>query len=162
MLAIRRILFPTDFSNHCQPAFELACSLARDYCAELIICHVAELPMLVPVEGLLVPTPIQEAESLRPQLEAIHPVDPNVAVRHQLLEGVPAEEILTAAADLHIDLIVMGTHGRTGFSRVLFGSVTEEVLRKAPCPVLTVKTPFPINPTEATTASKDKVLAASR
>lgn len=76
------------------------------------------------------------AEKLRPQLVTVRPSDPGVVVRHQLLEGIPAKEILTAAENLNVDLIVMGTHGRSGFSRVLIGSVAEEVMRKAPCPVL--------------------------
>jgi nucleotide-binding universal stress UspA family protein len=143
VLAIRKILYPTDFSDLSRPAFELACSLARDYGAELIVLHVAQLPFLMPMNGVLVPTPINDAECVRGQLEQVRPDDPRVRVGHRLAEGNPAGEILKAAGDLPADLIVMGTHGRGGLTRVLVGSVAEGVMRKAPCPVLTVRGPCP-------------------
>jgi nucleotide-binding universal stress UspA family protein len=143
VLAIRTILYPTDFSDRCRPAFELACALARDYGATLVVVHVVQLPFLEPVEGVLVPTPIDEAEADRGRLEQVRPADPRVAVCHRLAEGDPAEEILRIAAGEKADLIVMGTHGRTGLARLLVGSVAEAVLRQAPCPVLTVKEPPP-------------------
>jgi nucleotide-binding universal stress UspA family protein len=64
-------------------------------------------------------------------------------VEHWIFQGDPATEILAAAEKIKCDLIVMGTHGRTGLGRLLMGSVAEQVVRKAPCPVLTVKTPLP-------------------
>lgn len=143
MLTIRRVLHPTDFSDRSRPAFDLACALARDYGAEVVVLHVAQLPLLMPVEGMLVPTPMGEMEASRGPLERIRPADPGVPVSHRLVEGDPAEEILKAAADTAADLIVLGTHGRGGLSRVLMGSVAEAVVRKAACPVLTVKAPFP-------------------
>jgi universal stress protein A len=63
-------------------------------------------------------------------------------------EGDPAEMILRVAEEVHADLIVMGTHGRTGLSRLLMGSVAEQVVRRAPCPVLTMKAPFPAEQAE--------------
>jgi nucleotide-binding universal stress UspA family protein len=144
MLSIRRILHPTDFSEHCYPAFELACALARDYDAEVVVLHVAQLPLLTPVDGVLVPTPLDEAEHARKQLEQVRPADSRVKVVHRLVEGDPAGEILQAAGDLSVDLIVMGSHGRGGLARLLMGSVAEAVLRKARCPVLTVRKPFPV------------------
>lgn len=145
MLPIRTILHPTDFSELSQPAFELSCALAQDYGATLVVLHAADLPLLTPVEGVLIPTPIDEAEAFRGRLEAVRPADPRVAVRHRLAEGNPAEEILAAAADEKADLIVLGTHGRGGITRALMGSVAETVQRSAPCPVLTVRSPFGIN-----------------
>ncbi len=139
MLAIRRILHPTDFSDLSRPAFELACSLARDHGAELTVLHVAQLPLLMPMNGVLVPTPVDETDALRDRLEQVRAADPRVRLGHRLAEGVPSEEILKAAADLPADLIVLGTHGRGGLSRALMGSVAEHVMRKAQCPVLTVK-----------------------
>lgn len=141
MLPIRKILHPTDFSDRSRPAFELACSLARDYGANLVVLHVADLPLLMPMNGVLVPTPVDVAEADREQLERIHADDPRVKLTRRLGEGNPADGILSAAADLPADLIVMGSHGRSGLTRVLVGSVAEEVMRKAPCPVLTVKAP---------------------
>ena len=77
----------------------------------------------------------------RGQLEQIRPLNPNIPVRHVLLEGDPAEEIIRHAAEARADLIVMGTHGRTGLARLLMGSVAEKVLRGATCSVLVVKMP---------------------
>lgn len=143
MLAIRSILSPTDFSEPSRAAYELACSLARDYGAELVVCHVVDLPLLMPAEGMLIPTPMDEMEKVREELEQSHPSHSGVTVHHRLVEGLPAEEILRIATEVKPDLIVMGTHGRGGLSRLVMGSVAEKVMRKASCPVLTVKTPLP-------------------
>lgn len=142
MLPIRTVLHPTDFSELSQPAFELACALARDYGARLVVLHVTGLSPVLPVEGTLMPAPVDEAEYARGRLEAVRPADPRVRVRHRLGVGDPAEEILAAATDEEADLIVLGTHGRGGLSRALMGSVAEAVQRAAPCPVLTVRVPF--------------------
>jgi nucleotide-binding universal stress UspA family protein len=73
----------------------------------------------------------------------VQPSDPAVKIEHRLAEGDPAREILRVARETGCDLIVMGTHGWTGLGRLLMGSVAEQVVRKATCPVLTVKTPIP-------------------
>ena len=143
MLPIRKILHATDLSDHSRPAFDMASALARNYRAELHVLHVVELPFLTTIDGVLVPTPIYEAESTREQLENLRPHDPAVTVAHRLFEGDPAEVILALARDLPADLVVMGTHGRGGLSRTLMGSVAEAVVREATCPVLTAKFPFP-------------------
>lgn len=93
--------------------------------------------------GVLVPTPVDEAESARGRLEEVRPADPTVTVGHRLAEGIPAEEILKVAAALPADLMVMGTHGWSGLGRLLVGSIAGKVMRKAPCPALTVKAPAP-------------------
>jgi nucleotide-binding universal stress UspA family protein len=67
----------------------------------------------------------------------------STGIEYLLADGIPAEEIVKVASDRGCDLIVMGTHGRTGVGRLLLGSVAEEVMRKAPCPVLTLKHPLP-------------------
>jgi nucleotide-binding universal stress UspA family protein len=141
MLAIHRVLHPTDFSESSDAAFELACALARDFGAEVVALHVVNLPLLMPVDGVLVPTPVDVAESVRGQLKQVRPADPRVVVNHRLAEGNPVDEILKAAREIRADLIVMGTRGRSGLRRVLMGSVAEGVMRQAPCPVLTVRTP---------------------
>jgi nucleotide-binding universal stress UspA family protein len=83
------------------------------------------------------------------KLKALGPIDSAVRVERVLLEGDPAAGILEKAREMPCDLIVMGTHGRTGVGRLLMGSVAEAVLRRAPCPVLTVKDPFgPMPPAE--------------
>jgi len=143
MLALQTVLFPTDFSAPSQAAFRLACSLARDYQARLVILHV-KTPEIVFDE--MYPT-FEETEAvsklLREQLEALKPIDPRVEHEHLFREGDPTQEILTVAQENRADVIVMGTHGRTGVGRLLMGSVAEGVLRRAPCPVLTVKMPAP-------------------
>jgi len=123
MFPVRTILYPTDFSVCSQPALDLAFALARDCHARLIVLHVAE-PALVVDYG-----DFEEAADCNSEF--------------RLEEGDPAEKILHVAQEVPCDLIVMGTHGRTGLGRLLMGSVAEKVLRRAPCPVLTVKTPLP-------------------
>jgi nucleotide-binding universal stress UspA family protein len=143
MLPIHTILHPTDFSEPSDNAFHLACALARDYNAKLILLHVAVLTSGVYGEALIPPpSPIAEEEELARRLQQLRPPNPSISVEHLLEEGAPAAEILRVAEDHHVDLIVMGTHGRTGLRRLLMGSVAEQVVRKARCPVLTVKLPF--------------------
>jgi nucleotide-binding universal stress UspA family protein len=74
-------------------------------------------------------------------LEQVRPVNRQIGVSHVLLEGDPASEIIRYAADAGIDVIVIGTHGRTGADRLAMGSVAEKVMREAPCSVLVVKLP---------------------
>lgn len=141
MLPIHTILHPTDFSTRSEHAFQLAEALARDYGAELIILHVNEPPIVAYTEGVVPPFPQDQLEKVRERLEEVRPKDPKVRVHRVLAEGGPAEEILRVARERKADLILMGTHGRTGLNRLVMGSVAEQVVRKAPCPVLTVKMP---------------------
>lgn len=143
MLPIRKILHPTDFSEPSRAAFEFACALARDYGAELIIVHVNKQTPIFAPDGIAVGVPVEEPYELRARLIEVRPTDTRVKYEHHLLEGDPAEEILKAAHSRGADLIVMGTHGNTGLARLLMGSVAECVLRRAECPVLTVKAPIP-------------------
>ncbi len=156
MLTMRRILHPTDFSERSDNAFRLACALARDHNAPLLVLHV-EAPAVIYGEGMMAAPPPRYTEDLRQQLRAVQAHDPRIVLEHKLVEGDPATEILRVAAEADCDLIVMGTHGWTGLRRLLMGSVAETVVRKAPCPVLTVKTPFaaaeaPVTATKAETA----------
>lgn len=140
MLAIKTILHPTDFSPNSQFAFRLACSLANDYKARLILLHVSPPPVIYG-EGIVPPDFQESAEVLREKLKAVQATAPEVVMEERLVEGDPATEILRAAEETKCDVILMGTHGRTGLSRLLMGSVAEQVVRKAPCPVVTVKHP---------------------
>jgi nucleotide-binding universal stress UspA family protein len=143
MLPIKTILHPTDFSELAGYGFQLACALARDYEARLIVCHVYQPPPVVYGEfGMAPPPPNDAPDSLRDRLGRVRPAGEEVDVQHYLLEGDAADEIVGLANDSQCDLIVMGTHGRTGLGRLLMGSVAEQVMRKAPCPVLTVKAPL--------------------
>jgi nucleotide-binding universal stress UspA family protein len=144
MLPINNILFPTDFSERSTAAFHLATALARDYRAHLLVLHVRDVPVAAFGEfGAMPPPDVPARAELLDQLRELRPPDESIPVEHLLSDGNPAEEIIHIADDRHCDLIVMGTHGRTGLSRLLMGSVAEEVVRKAPCPVLTLKSPVP-------------------
>ena len=142
MLPIHTVLHPTDFTVHSDYAFQMACALARDYEAKLVILHVHPMPAVPVGNGGLLPVPLDvPRERLHAELQEVSPPDPRIAVERILVEGDPAFEILRAADTLNADLIVMGTHGRGGLSRMLMGSVADTVTRKAGCPVLTVRTP---------------------
>jgi nucleotide-binding universal stress UspA family protein/quercetin dioxygenase-like cupin family protein len=154
MLSIQTILHPTDFSDNSWGAFQMACTLARENKARLILLHVIP-PSASPILTEPPANPFQPAESqecLKGRFAWPQPQDPAIRVEHRVAEGDAPEEILRLAQALPCDLIVMGTHGRTGLSRLLTGSVAEEVLRKAACPVLAVKTPFQVEPPAMGTA----------
>lgn len=129
MIHVTKILYPTDFSSYSNQAYFHAVGLAETYGASLTVVYVH--------------TPGAPGTSAhwRSQLEQVRPANPNIAVRHVLLEGDPAAEIARYAADAGIDVIVIGTHGRTGADRLVLGSVAERVMREAPCSVLVVKLP---------------------
>lgn len=146
MLPIRTILHPTDFSDSARPAFEMAGALARDYKATLVVLHVIPPVRVFAPDGIAVPFPAEERYETQVRLARLHPADPKVKTEHRILDGETAEQILIAAKDAHADLIVMGTHGSGGLMRLLMGSVAESVMRKAPCPVLTVRAPFHVSP----------------
>jgi nucleotide-binding universal stress UspA family protein len=143
MPPIRTVLHPTDFSERSDYAFRLACSLARDYGARLLLVHVTPTVVVSGEVVTLPPQPPDVWKALQEQLANLRPPDPNVSVGRHLKEGDPATEILRLAREAKVDVIVMGTHGRTGFGRLLLGSVAEQVVRRAPCPVVTVKAPLP-------------------
>ena len=139
MIRVQKILYPTDFSTYSNQAYFHAISLAEKHGARLTVLFVYN------ADGTTTPGSQGDEESARrywrEQLEQIRPVDTRIPVRHVLLEGDPAGEIVRYARDAGIDLIVMGTHGRTGLDRLLMGSVAEKVLRDASCSVLVVKLP---------------------
>lgn len=139
MIRISKILYPTDFSSHSNQAYFHAVALAEKHGASLTIAFVYSPRFLgsAPVQG----ETGEDREYWRNQLEQIRPVDPRISVHHVFLEGDPATEIVRYAFEAGIDLIVMGTHGRTGLERLLMGSVAEKVMREAKCSVLVVKLP---------------------
>jgi nucleotide-binding universal stress UspA family protein len=139
MIHIQKILYATDFSSFSNLAYFHAVSLAQKHQASLTVMFVFQ-PERVSTPGSTGNTGADRAY-WKDQLEQIRPVDPGIAVRHVLLEGDPAEQIVRHAREAGIDLIVMGTQGRTGMERLLLGSVAEKVLRDASCSVLVVKMP---------------------
>src|SRR5689334_9142037 len=134
-----KILFPTDFSTAGQTALDLATSLARDRGAKLLIAHVEEPPMAYGGGELYYGIEMPDRKELEKMLSEVVPTDPAVGYEHRLVIGSPATAIVYLAEKEGVEMIVMPTHGRTGLLRVLMGSVAEEVVRKAKCPVLTLK-----------------------
>jgi nucleotide-binding universal stress UspA family protein len=135
-----KILCPTDFSPHSDLALDHAAIYARASGATVLIVHVQEVSS-ASGEGMLHSgVRPDNPQTLARRLEGIRPGD-DVACEHRLLKGKPAQEILRVAKEEGVAMIVMGTQGRTGVSRLITGSVAEEVLRHADCPVLTVKVP---------------------
>src|SRR4051794_16783690 len=140
MFPIRTILLPTDFSEASAAAFQLACSLARDHGSRIIALHVVPLPVApYDMGGWVAIEPEGYRDELLARLRSVRPAVPEVPVEYGLADGDPPAEIVRIAGETPCDLIVMGTHGRRGLTRLVLGSVAEEVLRKAPCPVVTVK-----------------------
>jgi nucleotide-binding universal stress UspA family protein len=148
MKAVQTILHPSDFSERSEYAFRYAGLLARELGARLIVLHVLPPPPVAIHGEMISYVPPSDAyrQDLREKLTQLQVEGPGVPVDHFLEEGDPAGVILRVAHATPCDLIVMGTHGRTGLGRLLMGSVAEEVVRKAPCPVLTVKVPLPGKP----------------
>jgi nucleotide-binding universal stress UspA family protein len=141
----QRILCPTDFSHFTDAALSYASSLAAESGAKLYIAHVDEYrdssAALGEAAVVYAPWGVTDRNDVRKQLDQVRPTLPRVACEHRYLEGAPVREIVDFAERENIDLIVMGSHGRTGLSRLLMGSVAEGVARRAACPVLIVKQP---------------------
>jgi nucleotide-binding universal stress UspA family protein len=139
MFPIGIILHPTDFSRFSEHTFELACALAREYAARLVVLHVV-MPLTLRTDGSSQAsggvTGFNEALT---QLDNLLAPDNNLHFERRIARGSAAEVILNTIQELDADLVVLGTHGAGGSSSVLLGSVAEQVLRNAPCPVLTSK-----------------------
>ncbi len=145
--AYRRILWSTDFSPLAKAALPHAVKWAEDHGAELVVLHVltpAVTYALPQAGGALWERIGEEARvAARPELRRItghiKALAPQLRIHRILTDGVPFEQIVRVAERLQCDLIVLATHGRTGFSHVFLGSVAENVVRRATCPVLTVR-----------------------
>lgn len=130
------ILFPTDFSTASDAALPHAEALAKQANASLLIVHVEEPPLAYGAGELYYGLPEPSSERILKMLEDVKPADAAVEVRRRLTMGDPAGEIVRIAGEEAAEMIVMGSHGRSGMVRMLMGSVAEAVLRRAPCPVL--------------------------
>jgi nucleotide-binding universal stress UspA family protein len=144
MLPVATILHPTDFSKEADYAFDMAWWMAHELGAWLVVLHVEPPPAALGHMANQAPlTDDFEREEAEQALRRRIPLPGiGVLVDHRVERGEPARVILQVAQEIGADLIVMGTHGRTGFRRLLMDSVAEEVARLAPCPVLTVKAPL--------------------
>jgi nucleotide-binding universal stress UspA family protein len=134
------ILCATDFSAASRHALKLAFKLARDHDARVVLLHVVEPPFFGD-EPLSLTTTLDKMRAEAGRLLASTPRPSDIETEHVIAEGDPVSEILHAAAEEQADFIVLGTHGRTGLTRLLMGSVAENVIRRATCPVLAAKTP---------------------
>ena len=146
MSRVRRILHPTDFSPASRAAFKRAAEMAKADRAQLLLVHVLAPPLPIAGEGYISPNVYEDLEnSARKYAEKHLSVlqakarEAGVKAVALLLEGVVHEEIARAAKSKKADLIVIGTHGRTGLAEFFLGSVASRVAAVAPCPVMTVR-----------------------
>jgi nucleotide-binding universal stress UspA family protein len=145
-MTFKKILCPVDFSEDSQQAMQVAAGLARSSQATLVLLYVwqpqqwmTDYGMQWPNEVLLEAQAIEEGKLATNRVDAQRLGAPEVVTR--LLRGEPWDQIVSVAREDAIDLIVMGTHGRTGLRRALIGSVAERVVRHAPCTVMVVRAP---------------------
>jgi len=147
MFSIRRILFPTDFSEPAEYAWTYALAFAQKFGAEVHLVHVVTPPPHLTEAYAISFDPERTVQGLIEEANAL--LDQQVAAARsegllfycEVRVGVDYREIIDYASKHDTDLIVMATHGRTGLAHVLLGSVAEKVVRKASCPVLTIKHP---------------------
>ena len=148
MIDLKRILLATDFSEYSAAARKYACAFADQFHAELHVLHVIQdLAPLVPEPGVAIPPTTDYLKELEENatlmLERV--LDPQWSagktIKRVVRQGPPFLEIVRYAKETGIDLIVIGTLGRTGLAHVFMGSVAEKVVRKSPCPVLSVRHP---------------------
>jgi nucleotide-binding universal stress UspA family protein len=142
MIPIKTILHPTDFSDHSECALWLTDTLAREHGARVILLHVLPPPVSYG-EVIARAGPDGYKDQLWRVLEDLKPPNRAAAYETRLADGDAAHKIVEVPQEEKVNLIVMGTHGRTGLRRVVLGSVAEHVLRHSPCPVLTIKGPLP-------------------
>ncbi len=136
-----KVIFPTDFSTASDVALSYATDMAKARGATLLIVHVEEPPFAYGGGELYYGVPGPDEHMLERMLAQLRPSDPAVPCERRMLVGEPAHAIIKLARDENADLIVMGSHGRTGVGRVLLGSIAELIVRRANCPVLVVKHP---------------------
>ncbi|HEY7433995.1 MAG TPA: universal stress protein [Methylomirabilota bacterium] len=146
MSRIRRILHPTDFSKASSAAYKRAVDMAKGNRAELLLVHVLSPTIPVVADGYISPQVYDDMVNAtraygQKQLDTLvrKAKQAGARVKGLLLEGVPHERIAQAARSKKADLVVIGTHGRTGFAKLFLGSVASRVLTVSPCPVLTVR-----------------------
>lgn len=146
MLPVKRIFCPTDFSEPSYEALKVADEMALHFSAELLLIHVVKPIAVNPVH--IDPTsfnlPMYEKERVISANQAIEKIagerlSAEISSSTMVVQGDPAYQIVASAAEENADLIVIATHGLTGWKKVIFGSVTEKVIRLAECPVLSIR-----------------------
>ena len=148
MIRMHKIIHPSDFSEHSKHALNYAISFAEEFKAKLIVLHVIEevakamyfdIIHTPPLVEIMVDIEAQANQALRDLVPQEH-LD-KLEVEYVVRKGVPLLEVVRFASEIKADMIVCGTHGHTGLKHVLFGSVAERIVHKAPCPVLSVRHP---------------------
>jgi nucleotide-binding universal stress UspA family protein len=147
MMDIKSILFPTDFSEGSAQALQYAVDMSKRYGAKLYVVHV--IYDIAKATGWYVPhvsmdemyKDIQEGAKKELERFGVGELAGVKNVERRVITGVPHEEIINFVSANKIDLVIMGTHGRKGIDKILFGSTAAQVVRHAPCPVLTVRLP---------------------
>jgi universal stress protein A len=143
-VTIKKILAPTDFSPASQKALKYALRFAGGFESEITLLHVLEPTIPLTFEGLTLPPPATDIESSETQknlkaLAASAREGGSARIRATFRRGIASHEIVEAAKEFDVDLIVMATHGYTGWKHFAIGSTAERVVRAAPCPVLVVR-----------------------
>jgi len=156
VIEFKQIICPVDFSESSVQALAYAAALARWYDAQLTVLHVVPTFEAIQLRGTLVEpvrtvTPMPREQVLEQMRRSLNLADLSSRATPVAESGDPQATIIEQALSRKADLIVMGTHGRRGFKRLLLGSVTEAVLREAPCPVLTVPPHAPATVSQALT-----------
>lgn len=148
MIAVRRVLAPTDFSDHSKPAVKYAAEVAEKFGAELILLHVVpDLALVLPDAVMPMPVGTADMDSmLNAAREGLARLAAELGLtrlnpRFEVRVGSAAAEIVAAATDFKADLMCVSTHGRSGLAHLLLGSVAERIVRHAPatCPVLVIR-----------------------
>jgi nucleotide-binding universal stress UspA family protein len=162
MTTFQKILVPTDFSPVAAEAFRAAVSLARTGGGEVVVAHVTRAPAVVVENGQVTPgSAAGQSLNLWNRFRALVPDDPAVQVTHEVVVAgrVSAAGIVGTLEKFGCDLIVIGSHGHGRLRRLFRGSLTDEVVRAAHCPVLVVKAPTarPLAPAKSVTAQSDRI-----
>ncbi|MGE5125283.1 MAG: universal stress protein [Betaproteobacteria bacterium] len=145
MIKLKKVLLPTDFSDSARHALRYGMSFAKEYGAELVLLHVVE-NLTVGYASDLFPVPMAEVFQeisgyAKTELAKLgeEARSRGLTVREEVVQGKPSAEIIRFASENEVDMIVLGTHGKGMLDQALFGSTTERVVRRSPCPVLTVR-----------------------
>ena len=148
MEMIKKILVPIDFSDYSKKALQYTVKLAKTFNAELFLVYVIE-PMVYPADlsmgQMVIPqSEVNLSEKANTELEELATNEIGDSLKYNIFikTGKPFMEIIETATEVDADLIIIATHGHTGVEHLLFGSTSEKVVRKAPCPVLTLREPL--------------------
>ena len=151
MLPVKKIFCPTDFSEPSYEALKVADEMALHFSAELVLVHVVTPISVDPiyVDPTSFDLPLFEKEREASAKQAIaklskEKLSPDIKRKSIVVQGDAAYQIVELSAEENADLIIIATHGLTGWRKVIFGSVTEKVIRLAKCPVLSIRVPSPV------------------